>query len=126
MIRQHKYKHVEICIHLRLERALEPYRLMHPEELRALAVQLACTSLALSQQQVTQVETLAYSIPLFCEQKWDVLVQFAVDGSLPLLYCHGSDGWSRIISETVQVKLDQHLIKRHGNGGPNLIVSATI
>jgi hypothetical protein len=30
------------------------------------------------------------------------------------LYCHGSDGWSRIISETVQVKLDQHLIKRHG------------
>ena len=31
-----------------------------------------------------------------------------------MLYCHGSDGWSRIISETVQVKLDQHLIKRHG------------
>ena len=87
---------------------------MHPDELRALAVQLACTSLALLSAQLTQVEHLAYSISAFCQQKWDELLSSAVASSSPLLYCHSSDGWSRIISETRQVKLDDHLIKRHG------------
>ncbi len=87
---------------------------MLPDDLRALAVQLACTSLALSPQQVTQVAHLAYYISAFCQHKWDVLVQSAVASSSPLLYCHGSDGWSRITSETRRVKLDDRLIKRHG------------
>ncbi len=87
---------------------------MHPDELRALAVQLACTSLAFSQKQLTQVENLAYSIAAFSQHKWEELISCAVASSSPLLYCHGSDGWTRIISETVQVKLDQHMIKRHG------------
>ena len=87
---------------------------MLPDELRALAVQLACTSLALSPQQLRQVEILAYSIAAFSQQEWEELISCAVASSSPLLYCHGSDGWSRIISETVQVKLDEHLIKRHG------------
>ena len=103
-----------MCNRFLLERARPLCSSMLPDELRALAVQLACTSLSLSPQQVTHVEILAYSTAAFCQQRWGELLSSAVASSSPLLYCHGSDGWSRIISETVQVKLDEHLIKRHG------------
>ena len=87
---------------------------MTPDELRALAIRLGCSSLALSKQESLVVDILGCAVFAFCEGTWEELIQCAVLGAWPLLYCHGSDGWSRIVSEVRQVTVDDHLIRRHG------------
>lgn len=90
------------------------HSMLGPEDVRELAQRLGRTQLALSEHDEKEVAWLGAAMFAFSLHKWDELVQCAVDGQSPLLYCHASDGWGRTINKTKQVRFNDYMFGRSG------------
>ena len=88
--------------------------MVEPDVLRSIAQKFGKGSLAMCPQDDRELKALGYAIAVFCCRRWDELLQHAAAGAWPILYCHGSDGWSRTVSELRTIRTEDHLITRHG------------
>lgn len=87
---------------------------VEPDELRALAVRLSRSALVLDAKDEKVLKCLAETILRYSEAKWAELTRCAVANGSPMLYCYGSDGWSRIISGNKVVRHPDGIVKRAG------------
>ena len=82
--------------------------------LRSLASRLGQTAGVLSDADEFQVECLGAAVTAFFDAKWADVLRSASVQSWPVLYCHASDGWSRVVSELRLVRCQDHFIRRSG------------